>query len=307
MSPERALRRRFAALALASLAALSPGEARAQACCSGVGVATPARLAMHEDALVAAQVRAAIATGSYGSDGAYRAFASGSSEQDVETSLVGALRFASKGQASALVPWVETRRTSGVAKESSGGVGDVTLALRWDFVLARETFHGPGVAVIGGAKLPTGRAIEDATKPLATDATGAGALEGSLGVAVEQIVGAFLVGGQLVAKGRAPRSVRGVRTEPGPGVAATLSAAFAPGDLAVGGFVSWSADAPTTIDGARDDASARRLTTLGLSAALDLGGFWRAQTSLAVTPPASSWGKNQSATESWTLFVARAF
>src|SRR5258708_14711836 len=83
-------------------------RAHAQACCSGSGAITPARLAMHEDALVGVGVRAASVIGSYDEGGRYVAAPSGTSELDLEQDLLAAVRVLRRGQAALLPPIVET-------------------------------------------------------------------------------------------------------------------------------------------------------------------------------------------------------
>ena len=58
------------ALALAIAWISCPRAAQAQACCAGASVITPARLELHEKALVGVQLRAAAVIGSYDTGGA---------------------------------------------------------------------------------------------------------------------------------------------------------------------------------------------------------------------------------------------
>src|SRR5690242_129753 len=83
---------RAALAALALAISVAPRRAAAQPCCAGSGAVTPGRLAMHEDALVALQARAAHVYGSFDSGGHYSTPPAGSTEQDFEQSAIGALR-----------------------------------------------------------------------------------------------------------------------------------------------------------------------------------------------------------------------
>src|SRR6476620_9940711 len=104
----------LAALAIAVASLSSASRASAQACCAGSGAVTPGRLAVHEDALVGLSARAAHAYGSFDSDGHYSTPPAGSSEQDFEQDVIGALRLPviDHAQLAVLVPLVETRRTA---------------------------------------------------------------------------------------------------------------------------------------------------------------------------------------------------
>ena len=76
---------------------------------------------------------------------------------------------------------LSTHRNAGSIDEWGGGLGDVTLTARYDFILPAELPRVPGLAVLAAATLPTGTPLDRATQPLATDATGAGSFDASLG------------------------------------------------------------------------------------------------------------------------------
>src|SRR5262249_42758942 len=136
-SPTMQRRRlRFLELALVvATASLVPAVARAQACCAGSSALTPGRLALHEDFLVGAIARGAVAFGSFDGRGHYATNASGSREIDLEQDVLGAARVFRDGQIAVLVPLVETHRaTRSTGAETGGGIGDVNLAARWDFL-----------------------------------------------------------------------------------------------------------------------------------------------------------------------------
>src|SRR5262245_28901510 len=122
-------------------------DARAQACCAGSSAVTPARLALHEDALVGVQLRAASVIGSFDAHGDYRGSPAGVSELDFEEDLFGAVRFLERGQASLLVPFLETHRATRTLSETGGGIGDLNLSARWDFTRSGESRVVPGIAM----------------------------------------------------------------------------------------------------------------------------------------------------------------
>src|SRR4051812_19694827 len=159
------------AVALGAALTLWAARASAQACCAGSGAVTPGRLAVHEDALVGLQARAAHAFGSFDSGGHYSTPPPGSAEQDFEQDVIGALRMPvlDRAQLAVLVPLVETRRTSRGAAEVGGGIGDVNASARYDFLYAGQNQYVPGIGALIGITFPTGRAPESATQPLATD------------------------------------------------------------------------------------------------------------------------------------------
>ena len=103
---------------------------------------------MHEDALVGLGARAAHLFGSFDSVGHYGTPPAGSTEEELQQDLLGAVRLppASRAQVALLVPLVETRRTARNVAEVGGGLGDVNLSARYDFLYAGQMRYVPGIA-----------------------------------------------------------------------------------------------------------------------------------------------------------------
>src|SRR5512143_2283775 len=129
----------------------------AQACCAGSNAVTPARLGLHDEAVVGAQMRATSAFGSNDAAGRYVPAPAGASEVDLEQDLYSAVRVLDRGQLAVLLPFVETHRASGGLSEIGGGVGDVNFSARYDVLRARESRWWPGVGLLAGVTLPTGK------------------------------------------------------------------------------------------------------------------------------------------------------
>jgi len=275
-----------------------PRTARAQACCAGSGAVTPGRLGLHEEALVGLQLKAGDVLGSYDVAGRYVS-QSDASELDLEQDLFAAARFLRRGQVAVLVPLVETRRTSGSLTDFGGGVGDVNVSARYDFTLAGQSRFVPGFAALAGVTAPTG-VPPDAPNlgPLAAGATGIGAWQGTLGVAVEQVFGPWLVGTSAYLAQRSARTV-------GSGAAAvherlapqwTVLAAIAyawPSEISLALSASYQAEGDATINGADSPETARRLPTLTLGTVFPVTDTLRLQGSIFDNPPISGLGLNQ--------------
>ena len=146
------------------------------------------RLAPPDDYAVGLQTRVRSDMGSFLPDGSYVS-TSTSSEQDVEQDLAASFRLARRAQIGLVLPYVETHRTQPGVDEWGSGIGDVALNARYDFKLAAEMMYWPGFAVLGGIVFPTGKSVGDGTNPAATDATGTGTFNASLGVDVEKAHG----------------------------------------------------------------------------------------------------------------------
>lgn len=273
--------------------------AYAQACCAGSGAVTPGRLGLHEEALVGLQLKAGDVIGSYDVAGHYLATPSNASELDLEQDLFGAVRFLRRGQVAMLVPFVETRRTSGDLTDFGGGIGDVNLNARYDFTLAGESRFVPGFAALVGITAPTGVPPDAANLGrLAASATGIGAWQGTLGVAVEQNLGPWLVEASAYVAQRTARTV-------GSGPAAiherlapqwTVLAAVAyvwPSEISLALSASYQAEGDATIDGANAAQTARRQPAVTLGTVFPVTDTLRLQGSLFDNPPISGLGQNQ--------------
>jgi len=299
---------RATAIALA-FAALAPARlAHAQACCAGSGAVTPARLAIHEDALVGTTLRVGGVLGNYAPDGAYSSQPPHTTEVDVEEDLLAAARITKRAQVAVLIPLVETFRAYPGQTAHSGGVGDINLGARYDFALAGEARFVPGIAVLVGATFPTGRPPEEATQPLAVDATGIGAFQGNVGLALEQTWGPWLLNVSGILAQRATRSAQGVSETLGTQLTAIGALAYSfRSDLTLGFVGSYAAEGNAAINGVTDPDSHKRVLTLSGVALYPLTDALRIQGSLFLTPPVSSLGANQPASAGMTLTILMGF
>lgn len=304
-------RRPIAALSCATLSCallLVAGRAGAQACCAASTALTPGRLAVHEDALLGMQLRANDVIGSYDVDGRYAASPPRTSEVDFEEDLFATVRVAGRGQAAVLFPIVQQLRTAREVHDGGGGVGDVNVSGRWDFTLAGESFTLPGIAALIGATLPTGTPPERATHRLATDATGVGAVQVHVGLALEQTFGNVQLNVTALVAKRASRSVSGVHETLGTQGTFLAAVGYAfDNDAALALVGSYTLEANATIEGAEASGSGRRFVTLALAAAWPFNDALRVQGSLFGNPPISQLGANQPAGVGLTLSVVRAW
>ena len=286
--------------------AVPVSRAQAQACCAGGSAVTPARLEPHEQALVGAELRAGDVLGSYETDGRYLGNPSGATEFDFEQDLFGAVRVLRRGQFALLVPFVETQRqTQRDGGHLGGGVGDINASVRYDFFLAGESRYVPGSRFSRGVTLPTGRAPESATAPLAVDATGIGAWQANVALALEQIYGPWLIN----ATGIVAKRTRALRPNPG-------HAGHAPrgGRVHVRQRRGDRALRVVRLRRGRDDlrrhavptapSASRRCRSLCL---WPLGDWWRLFGGLYVEPPISGFGSNQPSVSGLTLTVIRSW
>jgi hypothetical protein len=305
MSNQTSISSRACALFVATLVFVLPARARAQACCAGGSAVTPARLEMHEIALVGAELRASSVLGSYDPGGHYFASPSRDKELDFEQDLFGAVRVFDRAQVALLVPVLETWRQAGDLSRLGGGVGDMNASLRYDFVAAGQSRYVPGIALLAGLTMPTGTAPERATAPLAVDATGIGAWQANVALALEQTYGPWLVNATGIVAKRTARFGQTLGTQ------VTLLAAGAytfenDAALALSASYAFEGDA-TSSDGSRVPWSSKRLTTVSLSVLWPIEDAWRLLGGLFVEPPISHLGSNQPAASGLTITVIRSW
>jgi hypothetical protein len=272
-----------------------PASARAQACCAGGMVLSPGRLQVHESALVGVLVRGTGVTGSFDAKGAFVA-PKGAIEADFEEDLVATLRVLADGQFTVIAPIVETYRHVPGISDAGGGLGDLQVSARWDATYAGASVRIPGIAVLATLVLPTGLPLEQAKHPLSSDATGTGAVQGGLGLSLEQTFGKVLY--NLTGSGtlHTARTVGGVRTQLGPSfnAFAALGYSFDAGPVAaVTASYTGTLDART--NGADEPSSARTQLRFALSGGWSFDDRWRMQASVFGDPPARHFGQSQPA------------
>jgi hypothetical protein len=281
-------------------------RASAQACCAGGTVITPGRLSMHEDALVGLQEKAASVLGTYDLGSRYLPQLAGDTELDFEQDLFAAVRVLQKGQVALLVPLVETRRATPTRPGSvggahlGGGIGDVNLSGRYDFVAAGQSQWLPGIAVLAGLTVPSGAPPEIANP---VNATGVGAFQLNAALALEQVWGSWLVNATCIV---AQRTEHGGETL---GTAFTLLAAGAytfDNDAALGLSASYAFEGDAT-SGLDVPDSAKHVTTVTLSGLWPLSDTWRLLGGIYVSPPLGGFGDNEPAAAGLSYTIVRSW
>ncbi len=306
------LRFKFLSAAVAVVAS-SSGSASAQSCCAGTGAVTPGRLALHEFALVGIQAKTAVDLGSFDAGGHYVANPSGASELDLEQDLFGAVRVFKRAQFALLVPLVETRRTALGVSEFGGGLGDINASARYDFTLAGASRFIPGIAALGGLTVPTGKPADaSGLGPLATGATGIGAYQINVGLAVEQTFGPWLVNATVLL---AQRTARDAYPAPNTiherlGAQWTFLSAVAytfPNEAALALSGSFVIEGDATINGVDTIGTAHRLPTLTFSGVYPLSDSWRLQGAIYDNLQITPLGLNQPAGAGLLLTVVHSW
>ena len=288
-----------AAVLAAAISAGSERRAVAQACCAGGALVTPARLALHEDYGVGIQTRARSNLGSFDPTGRFAS--SMGAEEILEQDFAASLGISDRGQASVVLPAVKTHREAGALTEWGGGLGDLALTGRYDFLLASESLAWPGVALLVGVTFPTGTPPDQAKRRLATDATGAGTYDATVGVAVEKTHGHGYAG---LTGWVTHRFDRTVPVSGAPSIRESFGLRWTA--LAVGGYIFDSeaalalyvnvfGEGDAAIDGASAPHTSLRLTTAGAAAVVPFRDVWRLQGALFGDVMISGLGRNEPA------------
>lgn len=284
-----------------------PRSAAAQACCAGASVLGVGRLAPHEDGIAGVSVRATLFHGSMSRDGTYAASPPGTTEVTFEQTLLGTWRVLDHGQLTAIVPFVETYRTVPGIAETGGGLGDVSLAARYDFVEPGASRDWPGVALTWSITLPTGVTPEAAESPLATAATGTGAVVANGQIVLERTFGDALVQLAGGAEWRSPREVSGLHTQRGPALNASgaLGYSFSFG-LVAALTAAYRAELDARYEGAPVSGSGRELLRAGVSAGYAISDDWRVQGAVSADVPVAPVSRNEPVGTSLSLTLLRS-
>ena len=282
-----------AALAAALVALAAPRTARAQACCGGASAIGTTRLAPHEDAVIGVSARATWLYGSMRHDGAYVAAPDGVLDLGFEQSVLGTLRVLRHGQLSAVVPVVQTYRMLPGRAEAGAGLGDVQLGARYDFIEPGASPTWPGIALAWSLTLPTGRSPEDATSPLATDATGTGGTAAGADLFLERTFKDVFVQVAGSALWRAPRVVGDLHPQRGLAFSAFAAGGYSfDNGLVTALTLSYRAELDGRLDGVTVPDSGHEITRAGLAAGYSFSFDWRLQGSVFADVPVAPLSRN---------------
>ncbi len=212
------------------------------------------------------------------------------------------------------VPSVATYRADTGLSDFGGGLGDINLSARWDFIEAAESRKLPGFALLLGVTFPTGRPADaPSASARAANATGIGAFQLTGGVALEKIFGShLLVDLTGLVSQRLPRTVESGGQTIQETLGLQLFAIAAVGWIFDGGIGvalsgTFTGELDAVLDGVRVPQSGRSLTILSVSGGLPLGDSWRLQGSLFDQPQLSGLGANQPIGAGLTFAVLRTW
>jgi hypothetical protein len=301
----------LAALA-ASFALVVPRVVRAQACCAGGAVVSPARLALHEDWAAGLQLRARSNQGSFDPQGRFLSSTSGDVEQVFEQDFAASVRFLRSAQAGVVIPMLQTHRNSSGIDDWGGGLGDLSLTARYDFLLAAQSLYWPGFGLLAACTIPTGTPPDRASHPLSADATGAGTFDVTLGLAVEKVAGHFYAAFNGWVTHRFDRTAEVAGVALSESFSARWSALLVAGyvfdsEAALGAYISTLTEGTNAIDGAEQPSTGLRLTTVGVAGVLPIRDVWRVQGSFFSDVMISRFGRNEQAGFGATAALVRVW
>jgi hypothetical protein len=208
------------------------------------------------------------------------------------------------------IPFLITRRSVPGVTEWGSGIGDVTLTARYDFTVAGQYSRLPGLALLLGLVVPTGRPADEAHNTLATDATGTGTWEGSVGVSLEQSWGHTFAAFDGWIGQRTPRSSQGIRESFEPHLTALLAGGYVfDNEVSMGAFVTanWQGAGHDRSSGQVIPDSGTSLFSAGGALVVPLSDAWRAQGTAFLNAPISGLGRNQLAGVGGTFSILRAW
>jgi hypothetical protein len=180
----RSLRRSWGCALVFSLIAVAPGrDAWAAACCLSSSAFGVGRLAPFEDFAILANQSFSRYAGHW--DGRATWHSASYSESEFRTQLSGIVALHQRLELSASMPWLVTTKSASGTDESGYGIGDTQVGFRFEPIGSGEISGVPGIALVGGMTMPSGRARSERNHPLATDITGRGAWVLSASVVLE--------------------------------------------------------------------------------------------------------------------------
>jgi hypothetical protein len=224
----------------------------------------------------------------------------------LEQDLAASVRLFRRAQVGMLLPMIQNHHVAGGADAWGGGLGDLALTARYDFLLAADEVRWPGIALLAGLTFPTGTSSDEASAPLAADATGGGTYNGALGLGLEKVHGHLYTGldGWLTYRSN-PKLVNesfGLRW-----TAMAIAGWVFDNEAAVALYASYLYEGPPSIDGMTQPNSDLRLTTVGAAGVVPLHELWRLQGAAFSDVMFSSFGRNEIGGFGLTLSLVRAF
>jgi hypothetical protein len=293
-------------LGIGAACALAPVRAQAQACCAGGGAYAPARLKLFEQALVGLQLKEVTELGSFDGQSHYIPAPRGVAEQDLEEDVLGGLRLTEHAQIGVVVPFVETHRIVPGLSELGGGLGDVSLNGRYDFIYPGDSQRIPGLALLASLTFPSGRPPEQAHTPLATGATGTGTWQGGLGLSAEQLFGPAVFDLTASVSQSLPRTVEHVTELLGLRMSGLLAGGYVfKHGAAIAGTLSYAGSLDAILNGKTVSDSGLGQLTVGVAGGLPITFEWRLQGAVSYDLPWA--GLNHIAGVGGTVTVLRTF
>ena len=291
-------------LVAAALVLAAPAAAQAAACCLSSSAFGAGRLAAWEDAAAGLQLGLSSHGGRFGTDGSFstnRDYA----EREARATAFAIVRVLRDFEAGVRVPWVYGEREAAGLDESGNGLGDVALSLRWD---ALQPGALPGLAVVAGASLATGRSTGESRQLLGADVTGRADTVFSLGLSLEKAWQPWFLRLDAAALLPLARDENGRTIRTGPGVEILFGGGV---QLAEGVVVSiaprvrW--ESAVVVDGlALPDSSSLEIG-IGPAFAWDFSEHWTLQLGADTGLPVDGAGRNRPLLSAASVGLRRAF
>ena len=296
----------FGALFFAFTTSFSP-NIFAQACCSTTTALSPVRLGYLEKTGLAFGTSWLEQVGRFDSRSKYHSKPEGVRDTEFRESLTLAYRPRTPWQVSIKGQFIQNLRAVKNLSESSMGIGDTDVSVRYDPWQTGFWDSPVGFGIIVATTIPTGRPAEQAKKVLASDTTGTGYVQFHTGLVAEVLKGSWFFGVGTMISTAPPRQANGHELSMGwistsqaslaYGFAYNLSAALAIQHR----FLSQaSIDNNTQADGASSN-------TVPLSVAYEPIRFWRFWGAFLTTPIFDGFGKNEVANVGASLSVLRTW
>jgi hypothetical protein len=163
-----------------------PTPSRAAPCCMSATAFGIGRLLIWEDFALGLRTSLSPGLGDWDNDGHWRAWDSDSyTETEWRSELWAMAALDRRASLFARIPAVVLARSAAYTSDTDGGLGDLSLGIRYELLSIGELLELPAIAVTFAILAPTGRATEASRSPLGADVTGRGAWVLSTGLSFE--------------------------------------------------------------------------------------------------------------------------
>ncbi|MEM1007389.1 MAG: hypothetical protein AAGJ35_00160 [Myxococcota bacterium] len=163
-----------------------PSNSHSAACCLSSTLGGVGRLRTWEQFALGVRLSSFVNLGSWNTQGLWRNEFHDFAQMDLRTELWGMVGLGKRFDLYGRLPWFVNYRASSAQHEWGAALGDIEFGARFELASLGEHGDWPGLAILAGVVIPTGRSPQQTSRPLASDVTTRGDWRVGIGVIVEK-------------------------------------------------------------------------------------------------------------------------